>query len=143
MKKLLFFFSVSILLISCKNSANEAGVIEDSKQTQIDSMNIVIEKQQMELEKQKSIDSMQTIMANQPQKQVVVTNAAPAAEKKKGWSGAAKGAVIGAGVGAVSGAIISKKKPVAGAVIGGLAGAGIGAGTGAIIDAEKKKKEQQ
>lgn len=57
--------------------------------------------------------------------------------KKKGWSGTAKGAVIGAGVGAATGAIISKKKGT-GAIIGGLAGAGVGAGTGAIIDGGEK-----
>lgn len=65
-------------------------------------------------------------------------SAAPA--KKKGWSSAAKGAVIGAGVGAITGAAVSKKKGE-GAIIGGLAGAGVGAGTGAIIDSKKNKKE--
>ena len=59
-------------------------------------------------------------------------------EKKKGWSNTAKGAVIGAGVGAATGAIVSKKKGQ-GAIIGGLVGAGVGAGTGAIIDEKKKE----
>jgi hypothetical protein len=45
--------------------------------------------------------------------------------KKKGWSDAAKGTAIGAGVGAISGAIIDKKD-ARGAVIGGLVGAGAG-----------------
>jgi len=45
--------------------------------------------------------------------------------KKKGWSDAAKGAVIGGAAGAVGGAIIDKKKG-RGAVIGGLVGAGGG-----------------
>lgn len=148
MKKIVFILTTSILLISCKNTGNEAGVTENSKQATIDSMNVVIEQQQMELAKQKSIDSMQTIMANQRPQKVVVTNAAPAApvtaaQKKKGWSGAAKGAVIGAGVGAVTGAVINKKDRGTGAIIGGLAGAGIGAGTGAILDAEKKKKAER
>ena len=66
-------------------------------------------------------------------------NTAPvtAEQKKKGWSGTAKGAVIGAGAGAITGAAISKKKGE-GAIIGGLAGAAVGAGTGAIIDGKKK-----
>lgn len=68
---------------------------------------------------------------------------APAAPKKKGWSGAAKGAVIGAGAGAVAGAVIDKNNRGAGAVIGGLSGAGVGAATGAIIDHNKKKKKKQ
>ena len=53
---------------------------------------------------------------------------------KKGWSSAAKGAVIGAGAGAIGGAIISKKKPVQGAVIGGVAGAAGGYIIGKHID---------
>ena len=150
MRKLATILTVALLVIACKPNANEAGVIEDSKQATIDSMNTVMEKQKMELAKQKSIDSMRTIMANQQaaqsarhNRQVATAQAAPATPaeaKRKGWSGAAKGAVIGAGVGAIGGAIIDKKKPAQGAIIGGLAGAGLGAGTGAVIDDSKKKK---
>lgn len=60
-------------------------------------------------------------------------------QKKKGMSTPAKGAIIGAGVGAVTGAVVSKKK-VQGAVIGAVVGAGAGAGTGVIIDKRKQKK---
>lgn len=45
--------------------------------------------------------------------------------KKKGWSDAAKGAVIGGAAGAVGGALIDKKKG-RGAIIGGVVGAGGG-----------------
>ena len=64
------------------------------------------------------------------------------AQKKKGWSHTAKGAVVGAGTGAVTGAIINKKRGQ-GAIVGTLIGAGVGAGTGAIVDAQKKKKNQR
>lgn len=60
------------------------------------------------------------------------------AEKKKGWSNAAKGAVIGAGTGAVAGAIVSKKKGT-GAIVGGL----LGAGGGYLIGKAKDKKKQK
>jgi hypothetical protein len=124
-------------LSSCKNT-DKQGVVEDNvRQTTIDSMNAVAEKQRvidsMKLENEKVI--------REKEKQVVVVHdqaPAAAAPQRKKWSGAAKGAVIGAGVGAVTGAIISKKKGE-GAIIGGLAGAGVGAGTGAIIDDKKKK----
>lgn len=56
--------------------------------------------------------------------------------KKKGWSKAAKGTAIGAGSGAVLGAIVSKNK-VKGAVIGGI----IGAGGGYAIGRTKDKKD--
>lgn len=57
---------------------------------------------------------------------------------KKGWSGKAKGAVIGTGVGAITGAMVDKKKG-RGAIIGGLLGAGAGTGVGAIIDEKENR----
>ena len=64
---------------------------------------------------------------------------APEPEKKKGWSNTAKGAVIGAGVGAIGGAVINKNNRVKGAVIGGVIGAVAGVGTGIILDRKKKR----
>ena len=55
-------------------------------------------------------------------------------DKKKGWSNAAKDAVIAGGVGAVGGAILGKNK-VKGAVIGGVIGA-----AGGYIFGRKKDK---
>lgn len=138
--KLLILSVIIITLSSCKQTANEAAVVDDSKQSTIDSIKVVMAKKDAEIAKQKSIDSMQTVMANQHSKQLttVHNSSAPAIQKKKGWSRAAKGAVIGAGVGAVTGALIDKKHGE-GAVIGGIAGAGLGAGTGAILDSKKNK----
>lgn len=56
------------------------------------------------------------------------------AMRKKGWSKAAKGAVIGGGSGAVIGAVVNKKNRAAGAVIGGAVGAGAGYGVGRSLD---------
>jgi hypothetical protein len=56
------------------------------------------------------------------------------ASQKKGWSKAAKGAVIGGVAGAAGGAIINKKNRAAGAVIGGVLGAGAGYGIGRGMD---------
>ena len=64
-----------------------------------------------------------------------VSPAIPQPVKKKGWSNATKGAVIGAGTGAIGGAIISKKKGL-GAVIGGM----VGAAGGYIIGKNMDKK---
>jgi hypothetical protein len=130
MKTLSIIF-LTLVFVSCHNQQKED--VEKAKKATIDSM-------QTEIVKQKAIDSMQVEMAKikeekQSSQKVTVVN--QPATKKKGWSGTAKGAVIGAGVGAATGAIISKKKGQ-GAIIGGLAGAGVGAGTGAIIDGSKK-----
>ena len=60
-------------------------------------------------------------------------------EKKKGWSSAAKGAAIGAGAGAIGGAIIAKKKGL-GAIVGGVVGAAGGYIIGKDIDKSKEGK---
>jgi len=150
MKKLALILIATVLSVSCKNTSNEAGVAGDPQQATIDSLKMEMDKQKTEMAKQRTIDSMNAVASAKAERQrpVIVNNtpaaaATPAEQKRKGWSGAAKGAVIGAGAGAIGGAIINKKDRGTGAVIGGLAGAGLGAGTGAILDSEKKKKEEQ
>ena len=122
-------------LNSCKNTDKQGMITDDAHQVTIDSMKQVAEKQHI-------IDSMKlvNIKSQNDNKPVVVhqTTTTQTTTTRKKWSGAAKGAVIGAGVGAVTGAIISKKKGE-GAIIGGLAGAAVGAGTGAVIDGKKKQ----
>ncbi|RTL57247.1 MAG: glycine zipper 2TM domain-containing protein [Sphingobacteriales bacterium] len=56
------------------------------------------------------------------------------ATRKKGWSKAAKGTVIGAAGGAIAGAVINKRNRAAGAVIGGIIGGGVGYGIGRSMD---------
>jgi hypothetical protein len=65
---------------------------------------------------------------------VVMNSESSNTAKKKGWSKAAKGAVIGGVVGAGAGAVINKKNRAAGAVIGGVLGAGAGYGIGRGMD---------
>lgn len=134
MKKILMIFATVAIMVSCKNTDKQGMVTEtevDAHQATIDSMKIIADKQHI-------IDSMK--LENEKAKPVVVhqTTTTQTTTTRKKWSGAAKGAVIGAGVGAITGAIVSKKKGE-GAIIGGLAGAGVGAGTGAILDDKKKK----
>ncbi|WP_293874252.1 glycine zipper family protein [Flavobacterium sp.] len=138
MKNLVIILAAVSILVACKNTDKQGVVIDESHKTTIDSMKRVAEKQHI-------IDSMKVVEQKVvKQKEVVVVHDQQAAQpgetthKRRKWSGAAKGAVIGAGVGAITGAAISKNK-AEGAIIGGLAGAGLGAGTGAIIDDKKKK----
>lgn len=56
------------------------------------------------------------------------------ASRKRGWSSAAKGAVIGGVAGAAGGAIINRKNRALGGVVGGILGAGAGYGIGRGID---------
>jgi Glycine zipper len=54
--------------------------------------------------------------------------------QRRGWSKAAKGTVIGAGGGAVLGALINKKNPLVGGIIGGVLGGAAGFGIGHHMD---------
>lgn len=67
-----------------------------------------------------------------------VAASTPQVEKKKGWSSAAKGAAIGAGAGAIGGAIIAKKKGL-GAIVGGV----VGAAGGYIIGKDMDKRNNR
>ena len=130
MKRVLIFATL-VSLASCRDQAAE---MELAKQNTIDSIQVVQEKQRV-------IDSMQALTVTKVEKEVIYVNnntTQPVVQKRKGMSNTAKGALIGAGVGAATGAVVSKKKGT-GAVIGGLAGAAVGAGTGAIIDDKKNK----
>jgi hypothetical protein len=63
-------------------------------------------------------------------------NAPAPVKRDKGWSDAAKGTAIGAGSGAVIGAVVAKNDRGKGAVIGSV----IGAGAGYIIGRHRDKK---
>jgi hypothetical protein len=62
------------------------------------------------------------------------TGSSGTAYRKKGWSSAAKGAVIGGVAGAAGGAIINKRNRAVGGIVGGILGAGVGYGIGRGID---------
>ena len=153
---MIFFASILSLMYACKpNTNNDAAQMAMMKQSVIDSVN----RQMTIAQQQKTIDSLE-VVAKKPTKKpaktaktVVVerttTSSEPApmvgsvSKSKKGMSGAAKGALIGAGVGAVTGAMGSKKNKGKGAIIGGILGGGAGAGVGVLIDKKNKEKEKQ
>ncbi|WP_119080504.1 glycine zipper domain-containing protein [Chitinophaga alhagiae] len=146
MKQLLTALAAVSILASCGGNADTAA-IESARKATIDSMNAIA------AAKQHVIDSMNAVKANRTKAAsfnshentaaapVTETAAAPAPAKKK-WSHTAKGAVVGAGAGAITGAIVNKDR-VKGAAIGTIIGAGVGAGTGAIVDKQVKKKQAQ
>ncbi|MET6995992.1 YMGG-like glycine zipper-containing protein [Chitinophaga defluvii] len=157
MKHLLIALATTVALFSCQSKADTAAAIEQARKATIDSINAV------NVAKQQVIDSMNRVKTQRARRAAAAysgnsynagentaydntTAATPAAPaKKKGWkswSHTAKGAVVGAGAGAVTGAIVNKDR-LKGAAIGTLIGAGTGAATGAIVDHQKKKKAQQ
>jgi hypothetical protein len=144
MRKLLIALAATAVFASCHNNADNAAAIESAKQATIDSMNVVnAEKERAEHETKasKKRSTAAAPAASSENSTASSGAAAPAPAKKKGWSHTAKGAVVGAGAGAITGAVVNKNDRVKGAAIGTIVGAGMGAGIGAIVDHEKKKKE--
>lgn len=153
MKKTILILSFIPFLFSCNSNNTGSADIAKAKQAVLDSMNQVnlITQQQREIDSLEALANKPTVAAKQygntPNTYSSSSNSVPstpvsysAAKKKRKMSNVAKGALIGAGVGAITGAVVSKKSGK-GAIIGGVIGAGAGAGTGAIIDKKKKQKE--
>ena len=162
MKKLIVMIALLPVMYSCNNQSNDKATMAIAKQQVLDSLN------QVSKIKQQVLDSIEiaslraekeqanTVVVNRTNRVVVpadnyvrssnpstdVTPVAYSTKKKKKMSNAAKGAIIGAGVGALAGAAVSKKRGK-GAIIGGIIGAGTGAVTGVVIDKRKKQKTAQ
>ncbi|MVT08461.1 YMGG-like glycine zipper-containing protein [Chitinophaga tropicalis] len=146
MKQIILTLATATILFACNSQSAQQEAIEAAKQETVDSINNV------NAVKQQVIDSINTAKkARAAERSHAVSNNESTASnsegttttttKKKGWSHTAKGAVVGAGTGAVTGAILNKNDRLKGAAIGTVVGAGAGAGIGAIVDHAKKKKE--
>jgi len=147
MKQLLSLAVIISMLTACNGGAEKAAAEAQKKQHTTDSVNAALAKQHV-------IDSMKLVEAKTAKKNEQVshstvqatgdletTTSSPA--KKKTLSHTAKGAIVGAGAGAITGAIINHNDRVKGAAIGTVLGAGIGAGTGLIVDKSVKKKKKK
>lgn len=108
MKKVTGILLMAVVMFSCRNTP-DTKVLSAADSAELSEFK--------EWKKQKEAAAHTT---------VVYKNNEASTPKKKGWSNAAKGAVIGAGTGAVAGAVINKRNRAAGAVVGGVVGAGVG-----------------
>ncbi len=132
MNRFILFLAIGSILTACAGKSNQDDAVILSQQKAIDSMNAVAVKQ-------RTVDSMKTVNRRNEEKIPQNSSTTVTSEKKKkGWNKTEKGAVIGAGVGALTGAIVDKKHRGQGAVIGGVSGAVLGAGTGAVLDSKNK-----
>lgn len=161
MKKLLVVLALSSAMFACNNKAKEEAALkqqEAEKQLAIKAI-----KDSLRLDSFQKAEAARKAQAEEAKRQAELAaaqraGAASAAAssrryysgsgssagsyagtqptaKKKGWSDAARGAVIGGAAGALGGALIDKKKG-RGAVIGGL----VGAGGGYLIGRGEDKK---
>lgn len=134
MKSTVYLTILVCLTLSCNRQAKQRQE-NMALQHQLDSMKIESMKGEQKKEEEKVVVVHER---NATHGTVTTTTQAQQPQKKKGISNTAKGALIGAGVGAVTGAAVSKEKGK-GAIIGGLIGAGAGAVTGRAIDKKKAK----
>lgn len=128
MKHLLIIAAMATLVVSCKNKTKETTKVLSATE-QADSIAFAQFKEQ----KIKN-EAVAAYKASRRTAAAPATAATTAVPKKKGWSKAAKGAVIGGVVGAGTGAIINKRNRAVGAVIGGVVGGGVGYGIGRSMD---------
>ena len=133
MSKAILFIVIAASLTACNGTSKQDDTTVLSQQKTIDSLNAIKAKSKT-INEAKSTDFKNG--GENPQNS---TDGTSATAKKKGWTGAEKGAAIGAGAGILTGVIADKKNRAAGAVIGGVSGAAVGAGAGALIDAKKKQ----
>jgi len=156
MKKIFVVIALSSVMFACNNKAKEEAELkqkEAEKQLAIkavkDSLRLdsfkkaeIVKKEQAEEAKhQAEVAAARRAGANSARSYASSGGTSSSyggtqpTAKKKGWSDAAKGAVIGGAAGAVGGALIDKKSG-RGAVIGGL----VGAGGGYLIGRGEDKK---
>ncbi len=136
MKKVIYAVAILITVASCK-----------SKQTTDETKVLAAFKDSVEMAEFNKWKAEQEAKANAPvvKEKVVYRDAASTSTttQKKGWSKAAKGAVIGGAGGAVVGAVVNKRDRAAGAVVGGVIGAGVGYGVGRAEDRKDGRVRRQ
>ena len=141
MKKLLFLFVVASLFAACNTQPNTPVVVVDTlairqkaileEQTRVQAENDSINRA---ADARRERNQARNDEARSASGYKDAASETPAPAKKKGWSSAAKGTVIGAGVGAIAGGIIGHN-------LGGAAiGAAAGGGAGYLIGRGKDKK---
>ncbi|MBC6109279.1 YMGG-like glycine zipper-containing protein [Pedobacter fastidiosus] len=147
MKKIFVVIALSSVMFACNNKAKEEAALKQQEAEKQLAVKAV--KDSLRLDSFKKVEIAKQQQAEQAKQEAALVAArrsgarsasyassgsgvssstyggTQATAKKKGWSDAAKGSVIGGVAGAVGGALIDKKKG-RGAVIGGLVGAGGG-----------------
>ena len=153
MKKIFAIVALATVLASCGNRAKEEALakqqaiaaVKDSlkldsfKRAEVaEKQRLVEEKHQAELAAAKRANTVYTSSGSS----TTYSGGTATTNKKKGWSDAAKGTAIGAGVGALGGILIDKKDG-RGAIIGGLAGAGAGYAIGRAQDRKSGRVQKK
>ncbi len=159
MKKILSIFTIAVIFTACKSKTNDLS--NSKNMVMVDTTGLSKSNVLTDVGNNKYVINDKAVtnpvenrpVVSSPKQTSTVNNsgagssggsgsntsneAAPAPVKRdKGWSDAAKGTAIGAGSGAVLGAVVAKNDRGKGAVIGTV----VGAGAGYIIGRHRDKK---
>lgn len=155
MKKIISMFAIAVAISACSNkqtsTTDAANIKATLKKEMQDSIKLdSFKRVEAKAKEDARVDSIAQVKATQTAALKQSTKQRPSAvrntevkdeyyeqsaPKKKGWSAAAKGTAIGAGAGAITGALIDHKHG-RGAIIGGL----VGGGAGYVIGRNKDKQ---
>lgn len=153
MKKIFAIVALATVLASCGNRAKEEALAKQQAIAAVkDSLKLDSFKRAEVAEKERLVEQKHqaelaaarranTVYVSSGSK-TTYSGGTTTATKKKGWSDAAKGTAIGAGVGALGGILIDKKDG-RGAIIGGLAGAGAGYAIGRAEDRKSGRVQKK
>jgi hypothetical protein len=137
MKKIFTLISIIGLFAACKSDSaktDDTQVLGLSTETEVQEFKAW--KAAQEAKEAKPAEAKTTVVYKTTPAPAPASEPQPA-PRKKGWSKAAKATVIGAGTGAVAGAVINKRNRGVGAAVGGV----IGGGAGYVIGREMDKKD--
>lgn len=142
MKKLLSIFAVAVVFAACKTKTSEpvnknmvlvdtTGLSQSNVLTDIGNNKYVISQDAINKPGVKPVIPKRTTAyksgsSSSSNAYYSSENNATQVKQDKGWSHAAKGTVVGAGTGAIFGAIVNKEHRGQGALIGSVIGAGAG-----------------
>lgn len=137
MRLIVFLLAISAFFSNCNsNSSNVSAGNKDSAMIK-DAANAPSKHPTHKKEHEHTVanDGSYSSSSTQPAT-TTTTTTQPEAPQKKGWSSAAKGAVIGGVAGGAAGAIIDKNNRL----VGGVVGAAIGSGAGYLIGRSRDRK---
>ncbi|MES2873872.1 MAG: YMGG-like glycine zipper-containing protein [Bacteroidota bacterium] len=161
MKRILLGFAFAAIVAGCNNNANEvasANAVRDSiriadEKARLDSFEraeiaekaaavaVANERSKAKAKATTSTRTSRRASSSSSNRAAYISDngnvvyTTPQEARKRGWSSAAKGAVIGGVAGAATGVLVDKKDG-RGAIIGGV----VGAGTGYVIGRSKDKR---
>ena len=134
MKKIILLITIAAVFAACNTTPKAPVVVVDTlairqKAVLEEQVRMLKEKDSInraaDLKRERRQSRNEAARNNQPASGYQdASSETPAPAKKKGWSAAAKGTVIGAGAGAIAGGIIGHN--LGGAAIGAAAGGGAG-----------------